>query len=568
MELVEIRDLDGPNVFLLEPAIKLEFKVTGADRADLAGLARRLGIDGPPLSLDSDLSAELAVGALIERAVLELHRRSDAPSPRSVVQSLETPGHAAVAFGWDHRRFALRVAEAIGEAIRGAQLDVANVAATLRGMRDEVASDDRPTMVRDADRRMRAIAVTGTNGKTTTTRLIAHTLRASGLHVGWCSSSGVYIDGREVVQGDYSGPGGARRVLGDPDIDVGILETARGGILLRGVAYESNDIGVFTNVSADHLDLQGVRTVERLARVKSVVVRVTRADGFAVLNADDPLVMRVSAGIRARRFLVSQQPERDAVDRHVRDGGAALVSGDGRLVYWRDGVASRLIDIADVPIAYGGKARHMTENALCAAAACLAFGLDEEAVRQGLSSFENTPELNIGRLNVVPIGGVTVIVDYAHNEAGLSHLLEFARLYLGDGGRLISIIGTAGDRTDHSLREIGRIAAIGSDAVIVKGTERYLRGRMLAELIDLYEQGIGLGGREAAAIETLELPALQRALDGAKSGDVIAMMAQEQIPEILRYLADLDSPASNREYPGSARHLPGASSTGSPRASV
>jgi cyanophycin synthetase len=158
-----------------------------------------------------------------------------------------------------------------------------------------------------------------------------------------------------------------------------------------------------------------------------------------------------------------------------------------------------------------------------------------------LTTFENSPEQNVGRLNVIRVGSVTVIVDYAHNESGLVHLLDFARLHLGPGGKLVTIIGTAGDRTDHSLREIGRIAAAASDGVIVKGTERYLRGRALPEMIDLYTEGIRLGGKEPTAIEDLELPAVKRALEGARDGDVVALMAQEQIPEILRYLEELGS---------------------------
>src|SRR5215211_5658800 len=272
MDLVEIRDLDGPNIFLLEPAIKLEIAVTGDDSRDPGALARRLGLAG------SAKTAEATVGELLRRSVVDLHERSGAPAPRTVVESLETPGRLAVAFGWDHRGFAMQVAEAVGDAVVGKQLDVPVIVAGLRGLREEIGEDDRPALVTDADRKVRAIAVTGTNGKTTTTRLIAHTLRTVGLHVGWCSSSGVYVDGREVVHGDYSGPGGARRVLLEPGLDAGVLETARGGILLRGLAYQSNDVSVFTNVSADHLELQGVRTVEGLARVKSAVVRVTKAD--------------------------------------------------------------------------------------------------------------------------------------------------------------------------------------------------------------------------------------------------------------------------------------------------
>jgi cyanophycin synthetase len=179
-------------------------------------------------------------------------------------------------------------------------------------------------MITDAERRIPAIAVTGTNGKTTTTRLIGHMFMQQGKHVGWSSTSGVYIDGEEVIAGDYSGPSGARRVLTDPSVEVAVLETARGGILLRGLACESNDVSVFTNISGDHLNLHGVRTVEGLAEVKAVVVHTTRPDGVAVLNADDPLVMSATRDTRAGPLLFALDENNAAVARH-RASSAGMV---------------------------------------------------------------------------------------------------------------------------------------------------------------------------------------------------------------------------------------------------
>ena len=509
MRLVEIRDLDGPNLFLLEPAIKVE-----------------LALDGAPLS---------AVEAL-GQTVLELHQRAGADLPRITVAEMETPGQATLAFSWDHRRFALGIADAIARIATGETGDLSDAAARLREIRAECKADDAPLMIRDTDRRMRAIAVTGTNGKTTTTRLIAHIGRVAGLRVGWCSSAGVYINGAQVVEGDYSGPSGARRVLTEPGLDLAVLETARGGILLRGVAYESNDVGVFINVSADHLDLQGIRTVRGLARVKSIVARVTRPEGYAVLNADDPLVLAVGETVRARRFLVSRDERNPAVLAHVAAGGRALVATPRELVHLEGGERATILPLSEVPITFGGRAWHMVENALCAAAACLGIGLDMQAICEGLRTFRNTPSDNPGRLNVFRVGGASVILDYAHNEAGLDCLLDFAETLKQPGGRVISIIGTAGDRTAESLRELGRIAARRSEVVIVKGTKKYLRGRNLEELIGLYVEGIENAGATPYAIEPLELPATERALEIARPGDVIAIMAQEQIEEIVSLL--------------------------------
>jgi cyanophycin synthetase len=395
------------------------------------------------------------------------------------------------------------------------------------------APDDHPLLVRDADRRMPIIGVTGTNGKTTTTRLIAHILRQTGRRVGWSSTTGVYIEGEQVLEGDYSGPAGARRVLEEPGVDAAVLETARGGILLRGLAYESNDVGVLINVSGDHLGLQGVLTVEGLARVKAVVVRVTRAGGAAVLNADDPLVRGVAAGLRAEIVWISRDADNPTVLAHVQDGGRALVLRDGRFVALRGERETPIAAVADIPIAWGGLAEHMVENALCATAACLALGLAPAEVAQGLATFGADPADNPGRLHVYDVDGATVILDYAHNEVGLEHLLRLAAGFRGDGGRMVAIIGTAGDRTDEALRSLGRIAASGADRVIVKETRRYLRGRASPqEMTDLFVAGIEAAGGTDHTVAPDELAAFDQALEGTRPGDVVAMMCIEEGPAL------------------------------------
>lgn len=515
MRLVEIRDLDGPNVFFLKPAIKIELELEGAS-----------------------LDAVEALKPVIDR----LHQQAGVARPDTVVVPMETPEHAALAFTWHHRRFALAVADAAARLAAGEPLDLDATIARLGEIVLTSQEDDAPLLVRDAERRVRAIAVTGTNGKTTTTRLIAHIARLAGWRTGWCSSTGVYIDGVDVLQGDYSGPSGARRVLTEPGLDLAVLETARGGILLRGLAYESNHVGVFINVSGDRLGHLGVHTVEGLARVKSVVVQVTRPEGYAVLNADDPLVLAQREVIRAQPFLISQHATNPEIIAHVGSGGRAVVVDAGNVVALHGEASTVIAPVASIPITFGGRARPMIENALCGVAACLAIGLNRDTVRRGVQSFRNSADQNPGRLNLFRAGEAMVIVDFAHNEAGLQALLDFAGTLKQPGGRIIAVIGTAGDRTDEALRGIGRIAATRSDLVIVKGTKKYLRGRDLQELIDLYIQGIQSAGTAPAAIEPMELPALRRALDLAQPGDVIAIMAHEQVEEIVAQLRRIGEP--------------------------
>jgi cyanophycin synthetase len=330
MRRVELRDLDGPNLFLLAPAIKLELAVGPEDLAPaaLAALAARL----EPLGLADDAppARAAALGGLLADALVALCERAGAAEPDVHWAPLEEPGHHALAWTWDHRRFALGVGEAVAAVATGEAVDLRAEADRLRGLLAERDPDDAPLMLPDAARDRPIVAVTGTNGKTTTTRLIAHVLTGAGLRPGWSTTAGVYVAGERVLDGDYSGPTGARAVLDAPGVEVAVLETARGGILQRGLAYERNDVSVFTNISGDHLGLNGVLTVEGLARVKSVVVRVTRPDGWAVLNADDPLVRGAAAGVHAGRFWVTQDPANPTWSPTSPTAAGRCWSGTGR----------------------------------------------------------------------------------------------------------------------------------------------------------------------------------------------------------------------------------------------
>lgn len=543
MELVEIRDLDGPNLFLLQPAVKVELRwsdqdVTPEALADLVRRSTSLSIHlAPQPGLDG-------LGEFLRHLVEALHRGSGAEPPETVWRSLETPGHVAVAFGWQRRAFAREVGAVIADLVTGKAIDPL-VTDRLRALLNSPpAADDQPLMLRDADRTVPIVAVTGTNGKTTTTRLIVHILRETGRRVGWSSSAGVFIEGVGVLEGDYTGPTGALRVLQDPSVDVAVLETARGGILLRGLAYESNDVSVMTNVSPDHLGLHGILTVEGLAEAKSTVLRVTQPAGYAVLNADDPLVVGYAGSLRARPFLISRQPSNRQVLDHCAQGGSALIADESAMILTRDGSERQLIALADIPMTFGGRAVHMVENALCGAAACLGLGLSPEEVAAGLASFRNSPDQNTGRLNVYDVDGTTVIVDYAHNEAGLKNLLAFGRSFVRNGGRLVSVIGTAGDRTDEALRSLGAIAATESDQVIVKRTTRYLRGRSADEMDRLFQEGIASVEGSRAPVQPSERDALVAALAEGRPGDVVAMMCIEQVADVQQDLLARGTPLS------------------------
>ncbi|HVL24466.1 MAG TPA: Mur ligase family protein [Thermomicrobiales bacterium] len=548
MEICEIRDLDGPNMFMLRPAIKLEVKAPGGEiTVSHAALAFALPAEAAASTHTAPESADpVRFFTLLAECVNVIHDRCGQPRPEIESRRMEEPDHYALAFSWTHRRFAKGAGKLALTIVTGAEVDtdaeVERLKAILAGPAEP---DDAPEMITNAKRRIPIIAITGTNGKTTTTRLIASIMRSTGKRVGLTTSSGVFIDRELVLPGDYTGPAGAQRVFAEADVDIAVLETARGGILLRGLGYEENDVSVVTNVSADHLGLHGIHSVEGLGEVKSLVAKVTKATGFAVLNADDPLVLGMRDGLRARPFLVTRQPIAAAVQEHIEEGGWALTIDHGQVHWWHDGASEVLTDLNDVPITFGGRAPHMVENALCASAACLGAGLDIDQVRTGLAAFRPTPADNRGRLNVYDLNGATIIIDFAHNEAGLRQLLSFAGHFRQTEGKLVAVIGTAGDREDSVFHAIGEIAASTADRVILKDSTKYLRGREPGDMLALMGEGVRRAGHDVPS-ETApgEREAALHAFELVATGDVVAVMCIEDYDYLLGWLDEHGSPMS------------------------
>lgn len=529
MEIVEIRDLDGPNLFALRPAIKLELRL--ADGEQLAATARYLtgmllGCEPPPEPLDA-----------LTTVVQTLHRRLDLPVPPVGRRALDEPGHQALHYPWEWRQAALGIAEASGELLTGGRDD------PLPRLREALGQDrargDRPEWVTDAERRVPTAAVTGTNGKTTTTRLLAHIGRQAGKRVGWSSSTGVYIQGEEVLAGDYTGVEGARRVLLDPAVELGVLESARGGILRRGLAYQSNDVGVFLNISADHLGMQGVQTLETLAEVKSTVVRVTRPEGLVVLNADDSRVLACREQVRAAVLLFSRQPAHSSVvAAHLAEGGQAIVRQGDQLLLARGDERLPLLALNAAPVTFGGAAAPMVENVMAAAGAALGLGFNPAQIAAGVATFRPDRRGNPGRLNVYRLDDRVVVIDYAHNERGLELLLDFAEHLRRPSGALAAIIGTAGDRQDEVYRGLARIAGSRADRVYLKENPNYLRGREPGSATEVMRAGLAetrASGKLAGAAPG-EFEAVTAALADSRPGDVIAVMCVEDQQEILEEL--------------------------------
>jgi cyanophycin synthetase len=509
VELLELRVLEGPNRFANQPTIKIEFQ---GDPDAVADVAR-------------------AAGAAVRR----LHEGLDIPVPRVVFRESEDRRRAMAAFVWRRRVIAQAIAAAAARlALR--QPSEQRELRELRALR-AVAKGPRPVLPTP---RVPIVAITGTNGKSTTTRLIAHVAAQAGMVVGMTNSDGIYVRGELVEAGDWTGFGGAGRILAEPEVEVAVLETARGGILLRGIGYQHNDVSVVTNVSADHLGLQGIDTLDELAEVKGAVVRITRRDGWAVLNAQDPRVWAMRLRTHAHPYAFSLNPRAHGVAEALAAGGRAAVLDRGRLVLRRPRARGRgLASAADLPVTFAGLSRYNIANALAAAAACDALGISPELIASGLMSFAQDQAVNPGRLNLYARDGVLALVDFAHNEAGLAGLLDVcSRLADSRRGRVRLALGTAGDRSDEILHRMGQLAGRRVDDLVICEKRHYLRGRTVPEMNVLFRAGAAAGGyRGRVPAHRTELASLKALLARSRRGDVVAVMSHVEREEIFAWLA-------------------------------
>jgi cyanophycin synthetase len=452
-----------------------------------------------------------------------------------------------VAYPWRHRGRA----EALAHAVAGVLDAVPDVDGRVEAAAAFVRSaepGDPPALRRP---HVPVVAVTGTNGKTTTSRLVARMGTCAGLVVGWSSTDGVFVDGRLVEAGDYSGPSGAGQVLDDPSVQLAVTETARGGILLKGVGVTHNDVSVVTNVSADHLGLHGVDTVDQLAEVKAVITRVTRKDGWVVLNGDDPRTFAMRLRVDAHVCVFSRDPDSPSLRTALTEGGRAVTLLDGAVtVLDPGGDPDELVPVVDVPVTLSGLSRVNVENALAAVGAGLGVGLPRAAVVDGLRSFAPGPEDNPGRMNIYDVDGVTVVVDLAHNEAGVAALVEVLHGLRAPGGRVLLEMGTPGDRTDDIIRGVAELAARGSDRVVIAHKEHYLRGRDVDDLTALLREGAAAVGVEDVPSYPTELAGLAALMSETRRGDTVGVMCHAQRAEVDRWLlgrgATVDSPADIR----------------------
>jgi cyanophycin synthetase len=373
------------------------------------------------------------------------------------------------------------------------------------------------------------IAITGTNGKTTTTRLIAHTLSKAGYKVGMTTTDGIYIKESCIYEGDTTGPVSAMTVLSNNDVDIAVLETARGGMVRDGLAYDLADVGVITNVSDDHLGLDGIETLQDLAGVKALVGEAVKPCGYVVINGDNNMTPYILHRFKSSLIVFSEDKNNEILIRSIKAGGYGIYVDNGILYIESIKCIMPLAPIEEIGITLGGALKYNIQNAMAACGALVGFGIDPGIIRLGLKSFQCNEEMNPGRFNVFDINGIMTILDYGHNIDGYTSVLK--GLSAINHRRLIGVIGVPGDRLDRTTFEVGKISGSYFDHIFIK-EDKDKRGRKPGEIAELLKKGVLASGFNVSNIKIVlsEEEALKEALSVSEPGDIVIVFFEEYAP--------------------------------------
>lgn len=369
------------------------------------------------------------------------------------------------------------------------------------------------------------VAVTGTNGKTTTSRLVAHLAKQEGYITGLTTTDGIYINGKVIKEGDCAGPASGELILKDPTVEFAVLETARGGMLRSGLVFDTCDVGIVTNVTEDHLGINDIDTIEKLAEVKSIVARSVHYDGYAVLNADDDLVYAMAEEVHGKVALFSLDPQNPRIIKHCASGGLAAVLENGFITIISKAQKIIIEHIKYIPLTLEGRATFMIENILAAVLAAYTSNISNESIRKGLISFIPSAEHTPGRMNIFKYDGFEIMVDYAHNPAGIAAIGKFIKNT--DATHKVGIITGVGDRRDEDITEIGHTAAQIFDEIILR-MDKDMRGRSEKEMIDLLVKGIHkYDPNRIVSLIRDETEAIKYAMREAKKGSFICVFTEK-----------------------------------------
>lgn len=397
------------------------------------------------------------------------------------------------------------------------------------------------------------VAVTGTNGKTTTTRLIAHLAKLKGFKVGYTTSDGVYIQNRLLMKGDCTGPASAEFVLKDPTVDFAVLECARGGLLRAGLGFHKCDIGIVTNVAADHLGLKGIHTIEQLAKVKGVIPETVLPEGCAILNADDDLVYEMRRTVNCNVALFSMDENNPRIKAMQKLGGITAIYENGYITICRGEWKLRVVKAVNVPLTYGGRASFMIQNVLPAVITAYVKGFTIDDIKIGLETFIPSPAQTPGRLNLFQFKDFQVLLDYAHNPAGMRALQKFIENI--DATVKVGIIAGVGDRREEDTNEIGSVAAEMFDEIIIR-QDKNLRGKTEGELIGMLDAGIKMKDpNKKTTIIPNEKEAATFAIKNARKGSLI-VICSDVVPDALDLVQKLKEEEANKLYEFSTDDIP------------
>jgi len=404
-----------------------------------------------------------------------------------------------------------------------------------------------------ATSRIPIVAITGTNGKTTTTRLIAHMVKMKGYRVGYTTSDGIYIQNRLMDTGDCTGPVSAEFVLKDPTVEFAVLECARGGMLRAGLGFHKCDIGIVTNIAADHLGLKGINTIEQLAKVKGVIPETVLPNGHAILNADDDLVYEMRKNVECKVALFSMDEESKRIKKHSANGGISAIYENGFITICKGNWKMRVVKAVNVPLTFGGKAAFMIQNVLPAVLTGYLNGFSLDTIKVALESFIPSPSQTPGRLNMFNFKNFQILLDYAHNPAGLRALQNMVEKL--EGSPKVGIIAGIGDRRDEDNMEMGKIAAEMFDEIIIR-QDKNLRGKTGEELIAMLNNGIkATNADKKVTIIPSEKEAITHAVKNASKGSLI-VLCSDVVPDALELVKQFKEKEANDLYEFSTDDIP------------
>ncbi len=558
MDVRDSRRLTGPNILWRRPSAVLDVRLSDGDDTDRAiaewhRQARRI-LDGVGWGEEglTDRRFHGGVSLALSAPIDALYAATEVNEWAWEAAFATLRGESAPDFDEAVTRLRVLIAEESNPAVLAMQQAAAERGVAFLWDDDEVSVGmgagsrtwaarevpDPSTVDWSAVHDVPVALITGTNGKTTTVRLLKAMVDAAGRMPGISSTDGCWVEGEEIGEGDYSGPGGARLVLRDRRVEVAILETARGGMLRRGLGVERADVAIITNVAEDHLGEWGIHDLDELVATKFIVAKGTR---HLVLNADDHRLRSYPDRAGVRRIWFSCRYDKPEIQANVATGGETCVLHEGELVLCTSEGANVVAALDEIPMTLGGAAAHNVANALGAILVARRLGLPMPAIRDGLRSFDSSPDENPGRLNRFDLGGVTAIVDFAHNPHGLQALLDMARALPSD--RWCVLVGQAGDRDDEAILELPRLVwGARPDRVVVKELGQHLRGRKLGEVPAMIVEELRRLGAPDEAIDVAdsEFDAVKQALDWSRPGDLLLLISHEARTSVLTLVRELE----------------------------